>query len=487
MEINDLTPAEQQVWRAFSTGATVDFLEGADEDVAEGASWGPERTVRAAVLRALLLNGPQEPGEVAALRLSGARITGKLSLIYAGVDHAVRLSDCYFDEALDLYSSRLRQLNLRGSVFPALTLGSSHIDAPLRLTGCRARGVVKLGGMRIANAVFLDDAEITAPDAGIPALQLNQTSIGHDFWAPGLRVHGEMRLTGATVAGLVNLERAELRDSGGTALRADGLDAQADVRARGLRAHGRIELRGAHVAGRVDLSGSHLLNPDGTALRASSAVIGELWLYGSDPIEGTLNLRRSRIEVLNFEPEVLPGDVRLNNLSYTTLNPNRPADERLPMLKNDGDGYVPYAYEQLTNAYRRIGDDHAARLVQLAKLRRLRSTRAWYGRLWGYLQDATVGYGFRPLWACAWLLSLLAVGSITYTLHHPPALKPSEAPHFNPVFYTLDLLLPVISFGQEEAFAPDGWYQYLAYALIITGWILATTVVTGVTRTVSRQ
>jgi hypothetical protein len=157
------------------------------------------------------------------------------------------------------------------------------------------------------------------------------------------------------------------------------------------------------------------------------------------------------------------------------------------MLERDGDGYLPYAYEQLTAAYRRTGDDDAARLVQLAKQRRHRRTLPWYGRLWGHVQDATVGYGFRPLRAAVWLLSLLAVGSVTYGLHHPPPLQPSEAPEFNPVFYTLDLLLPVISFGQESAFAPRGWYQTLSYVLIITGWILATTVVAGVTRTVSRQ
>lgn len=55
------------------------------------------------------------------------------------------------------------------------------------------------------------------------------------------------------------------------------------------------------------------------------------------------------------------------------------------------------------------------------------------------------------------------------------------------MFYTLDLLLPVISFGQESAFAPEGGYQTLSYVLILMGWILATTVVAGVTRTVSRQ
>ena len=45
----------------------------------------------------------------------------------------------------------------------------------------------------------------------------------------------------------------------------------------------------------------------------------------------------------------------------------------------------------------------------------------------------------------------------------------------------------MISFGQDSAFAPRGAHQLLAYVLVLTGWILATTVITGVTRTVSRQ
>jgi hypothetical protein len=79
------------------------------------------------------------------------------------------------------------------------------------------------------------------------------------------------------------------------------------------------------------------------------------------------------------------------------------------------------------------------------------------------------------------------VGSVVYGLHRPAPLKAGEAPDFNPVFYTLDLLVPVISFGQEGAFGPRGWYQWLSYVLVITGWILASTVVAGVSRSVSRQ
>ncbi|MGW2517543.1 membrane-associated oxidoreductase [Streptomyces sp. NPDC001617] len=486
MEINDLTPAEERVWRAFATGAAVDFREGDDEDAAEGARWEPERTVRAAVLRALLLNGPEEPGEIAALKLSGARITGVLDLRYGTTDFAVRLSHCHFDEVPQLYGARFRQLNLSDSVLSGLVAATVRVDGVLRLTDCRISGPVRLGGAQITGALFMERTHLATDDGTDPVLELNHAEIGDDLWAPELRVHGQVRLDGASVTGAVNLEGAQFLNPGGTAVSALTFDTGSDLRMRRTRTQGRVDFRGARIPGRFELTFARLADPDGTALRLSSAVIGELWLRKGTPIDGILNLRRARIDVLYLEPEMLPGRVFLSDLTYTTLTPHLPAERRLPMLERDF-RYEPHTYEQLTAAYRRIGDDHAARLVQLAKQRRLRTTRAWYGRVWGYVQDATVGYGFHPLRAAVWLLSLLAVGSIAYGLHHPRPLKASEAPHFNPVFYTLDLLLPVISFGQEEAFAPTGWYQYLAYALIITGWILATTVVTGVTRTVSRQ
>lgn len=487
MEINDLTRAEERVWRAFPCGEVVDFRTDGDEDTAAGADWGPERTLRASVLRALLASAPQKDGEIATLRVRGARITGALDLSYAVVDHPISLTHCHFAEPPDLYGAQLRRLSFRGSMLPALDLGSARIDGMVNLSKCRVRGQVYLSGAQISGALILWRAELTAPDAREPVLNLLRTVIEDNLWAPELRTHGEVRLNGAIVSGSVNLTDARLSRPGQVALDAVTLGVEGDFLLRRVNVEGWIGLRGARVAGRLDLSYARLSNPGDMALRASSCTVGELWLRRGEPLDGGLNLRRAQVEVLFVEPEKMPDTVRLDGLVYTTLTPHEPAERRLPMLECDGDSYVPHAYEQLTAAYRRIGDEDAARLVQLAKQRRHRRTLPWYGRLWGQVQDATVGYGFRPLRAAIWLLSLLAVGSVSYALHHPPALKPDEAPDFNPVFYTLDLLLPVISFGQEGAFAPKGAYQYLSYVLVLTGWILATSVVAGVTRTVSRQ
>ena len=72
-------------------------------------------------------------------------------------------------------------------------------------------------------------------------------------------------------------------------------------------------------------------------------------------------------------------------------------------------------------------------------------------------------------------------------LHHPHPVEPGKAPTFNAIIYALDLLRPIIDFGQEKAFNPHGGYQRLVYLLIAAGWILATTVIAGITWSVSRQ
>ncbi|MFG2646896.1 membrane-associated oxidoreductase [Streptomyces sp. NPDC048436] len=491
MEISELSDAERRVWDAYPLGRSVDFREHDREPADAGAEWGPERAVRAEVLRALLLDGPRQAGETPVLRVSGARVTGRLDLQYADVAAPIHLWACRFDEELDVYGAQLRQLSLGRSVLPGLHGVALRIDGSLRMTGCRVRGPVRLGGARISGGLFLEGARLGEEGAlplSEPILGLNRATVDDNLRADGgFTAHGMVRLAGAVVAGTITLNDAVLNNPGDTALHATNLSGGTDLHAMRLTARGRINLRGARIPGQLNFAYARLSNPGGMALRASSLVVGELWLREAAHIEGTVTLRRSQLDLLHITPETWPGAVRLDGLTYTTLDPHEPAERRLQILERDADGYVPYAYEQLATAYRRIGDDAAARKVQLAKQRRHRTTLAWYAKAWGYLQDATVGYGFRPTRAAVWLLSLLLIGSVAYAVREPAALKPDEAPEFNPVFYTLDLLLPIIDFGQESAYAARGAFQWFGYALVIMGWTLATTIAAGITRAISRQ
>ncbi|MGW0391402.1 membrane-associated oxidoreductase [Streptomyces sp. NPDC003042] len=491
MEINDLTPAERRVWDAFPSGERVDFSPDAAEDASDGHGWGPERTVRAEVLTALLLNGRSATGQVAGLNVRGARITGKLNLKYAVVEHAIRLRGCWFERKPLVYGAQLRALILSDSALPGLTGPTVSVDIVLRLSCCRITGPVRLAGARIAGGLFLTEAVIGNPDAAEegeePPLQFNHADIGTDVIATGLTVYGQTRINGATVGGQVNLDDARLLAPGDTALHAETLTVGTDLRAMRMEAHGRVNLTGSRIPGQLNLAYARFINPGGVALRASSCVIGEVWLRSCETIQGGLNLRRSQFDRLHMPPETWPDQLRIDGLTYRTLAPHLPAEQRLPALEREQSGYLPFAYEQLAAAYRTAGDEAAARTVQLAKLRRHRHTLPRHARAWGLLQDVTVGYGFRPLRAAGWLLALLLTGAIAFGIDPPPALKTGEAPDFNPVFYTLDLMLPIIGFGQEQAYAPSGWHQWLSYLLIVTGWILATTTAAGVSRSLQRQ
>ncbi|MEU6034595.1 hypothetical protein ABZ801_04235 [Actinomadura sp. NPDC047616] len=487
MEPAGLTPAERRVRRAFAKGEMVDFRRDEDENATDGDTWGPERTVRAEVLRALLLGEPAAGGEVAGLWVLGARITGLLSLDDAAIPHSIRLLACHFERPLMLYGAHVRRLNLRASYLPALEATGVTVDGGLRITDCDIPGQVWLGGARVEGPLFLDGAHVGDEDEDAEALHVNHVTVGNDLWAPGLVLNGTFTLVGSGVGGNLNLDGAELNAPGRVALNAENLTVGAHLSAEGLRTRGTVNLRGATIPGHLNLVAARLSAPGGTALRATSCTIGELWLRDAAPIQGAVNLRRSSVEVVYAEPDVWPNQVGLDGLTYRILLPQLPARRRLALLARDDLGYVPHAYEQLAAAYRQAGDDAAARTVQLAKHRRRRATLPWYARTWGYLQDATVGYGFRPMRAAAWLVALTLAGGTAYALHHPEPLKPGEAPGFNAFFYALDLLLPIIDFGQEKAFKPDGLYQWLSYLLVVLGWVLATTIVAGVTRAVSRQ
>ena len=106
------------------------------------------------------------------------------------------------------------------------------------------------------------------------------------------------------------------------------------------------------------------------------------------------------------------------------------------------------------------------------------------GRAAGRILDATVGYGYRPWLAAIWLALLLTAGTVTFAINRPHPLPGGPVPPFNPFTFTLDLLIPIGAFGLRDAYAATGAAQWLTYALIAAGWILATAVIAGVTRAV---
>src|ERR1700733_9196354 len=105
MRHEDLTEPERLVWEAFPHGGHVDMRPGDPgvDDPAEGESWQSHRTVRGEVIRAIVLGACEpEQGAVPAVRITGARIAGRLDLVHAEVRCPVYLEGCWFEEPPDL-------------------------------------------------------------------------------------------------------------------------------------------------------------------------------------------------------------------------------------------------------------------------------------------------------------------------------------------------------------------------------------------------
>jgi hypothetical protein len=677
---DELTEAESLLWQVFPSGEWADLRTGApdEDDVGGGDAWGPERTVRAETIRALLLGaGDVEPGRYPAVRLRGARVTGRLDLMGATVRYALVCEECYFENPPRFVESTTRTvrivdsrlpgfngarmrtdgiLNFRGSRFEkgiwlerakvtgevtlrAAILGSDRngvavaadgltVDGNLECNeGFTADGMVRIRGARITGSMNMDDARLscsaeqaldarnvtvdgwfiarravvngefgltnaviagwldvsgsllrnpgrtafggggmtvggglwchlgyavegemrlvgarlggnlTLTDAGLTnpggvALNLDRATLG-ELDATGLTVTGgQVSLVGAEVAGRLILSRAHLNDGvDGTAMNADGLSASTllmnDLRSHGsvvirtarisgrmslvgaelnasdaalrlsrteigadmfcayMVARGRVKLSGVRVGRQVNLHEARLSNPGGVALDARALHADQLTLRGE--VEGAVELHHARIGVLRDDPDHWPSPLFLDGLTYETLEPELSARRRLTWLSRDPEGCPPQPYEQLAAFYTRIGQPSEARQVLYARERHRRDAKTTVGRIWSRLQDVTVGYGYRSWRAMLWLALLLVLGSLLYGLAPPAALKAGEAPHFNAVVYTLDLLLPIVDLGQQNAFNPAGLAQWFSYVLVAAGWILATTIAAGIARVITRR
>jgi len=477
-----LTRTERRVWRAFASGTRVEL--GTDQP-----GHDPERTVRAEVIVALLRR-EDDPGaeRVAAVRLRGARITGRIDMAGAEVRWLLSLFNCVLEEAPDFSHASTRTIKINHSDLPGIAGVWAQVGGHLTMTGSTVHGTVDLTGAHISGEVRLNRTQVRSRTAAHPGITAGGIAVEGGFYGRQLRVTGGVRLAGAKLNGGCVLSGAQLADPDGAALDLENADIVNALHCSGgFAAHGTVRLRGAHVSGRVSFRQARLRAPE-IAVHGTRLTAEELDLRTAEKIDGLLLLEHATIGTLSDHDATWPDGIRLTGMTYESIrywSHPEAIKRRLDWLSRDPAGFRPQPYEQLAAYYRRTGRDDLARLVLHAEERR-RPRRRWGARIFATVLEYTVGYGYKPVRAAYWLAGLLAVGSLGFAANHPAPLKPDEAPHFNPVLYTLDLLSPIGGLGQREAFDPVGVWQWLAGALVVAGWVLATALISGVGRVYNR-
>jgi uncharacterized protein YjbI with pentapeptide repeats len=511
--LRQMSQPERLLLRSAASGQLVDLRAGvqSQDDITHGSEWPSKRCIRAEILASCLLDSSHVPKTgIPILRLAGARITGRLDLSGADLVKAIWFEQCYFDEPPNLTDARTRTVRIVQSYLPGLNALSAKIDGQLDLTKTMVKGRLRLVMAHVTGELTLNGSTlINSDDWTLFAGGL--TVDGGVFCRRGFESQGPIRLVGAHLNGGIFLDGARLNGVRGNALIADNLRVEGRMVCDDLVADGALRLPGARINGQLSWDGATIQATEEMGLDLRRLIAEELILTTAKPVLGIVDLGSARVSVLRDDPMTWPTDIRLDGFCYDSLAApsghdkrdgrrqrypsdsastsadTLPASSRLAWLSLNRVGYRPQPFEQLAAFYRRIGHDDQARKVLLVKQRRRRSTQNVGGKLWGYLLDWSVGYGYRPWLAAIWLIALIAIGSITFAWRPPPPVDRATSPPFNSLVYTINLLLPAGQFVQPDQWNLNGPERWFAYSLVGTGWLLASTVIAGVTRVLNRS
>ncbi|WP_448601274.1 hypothetical protein [Thermoflexus hugenholtzii] len=467
-----LTPAEQQLLNVVKSDEEADFSspDEAQNDPAQGAAWGSERTIRAALLH-WLCTDPQAAACVPpkGIRIRGARIQGPLDFEGATLLHRLFLIRCAIPEGILLTDARTRRIDLSGSYTQGL-----HAD-----------------GLIVDGALILS----------------------------GLICTGEVRLEGAHIKGQLCCTGARLENPNGDALSADGMTVEESVFLdEGFHATREVRLVEARIGGSLRCTGARLENPNGNALSAERSTVERIVSLDGLELNGGLNFQYARFRVIVDDENSWPqrGQLRIDGLEYEGFAGDRtPKDarRRLEWLRRQLPDFRPQPYDQLAQVFLRMGLEAEAVEVLIAKQEDL----IRYGKLsrWGKLTrrvlGVTIGHGYRSGRALLWSLAFVIIGAVIFgwadahglmapsspeiltdPLYRASGTIPPDYPRFQALAYSLDAFLPIVDLHQESFWLPDAGKPFGAlvrlylWIHIASGWLLSTLFVSGVTGLVRR-
>ncbi|MGH4013119.1 MAG: hypothetical protein ACRDSL_04150 [Pseudonocardiaceae bacterium] len=362
-----------------------------------------------------------------------------------------------------------------------------------------AHGQVRLVGAHVRGSASLSSTRLHGP--GLDVLFADRLRVGGTLFMRGLVASGSIRLHHADIGSTLDCTGARLDMP---RRRPDGshkpsLDARAATIgkdlycSRGFTATGGVRLSLAEVSKSASFDDALLGGPDEgvAALRLRGMTCQHLALRFGKPPRGDIHLSRV-VAGSVFDSEqlwVADGVVDVEDFRYQSLTASPEVDvaTRLGWLRNVLPSYDPDPYDQLAASYRDSGHDDRADAVLLAKQQHRHAAHGPAGRIWGRLQQWTVGYGYRPWRVALWLAVCWLLGSAWFAGHEPSPLDDGQHPAWQPVIYTADLLIPVVNLGQDGLWRTSGPSAWVASLLTAVGWLLLSTAAAGATRILTRR
>lgn len=267
-------------------------------DPAKADAWGPEREVRAELVRWLCVEREASTCvDPKGITVHGAEVVGRLDLSFADVPFPVAFFRCRLTGESHLSFVRIPALRLIGTWTRSITADGVNVRGDMFLrAGFSAEGEVRLLGAQIGGQLNCSGGTFKNP--GKRALNAARINVQGDvFLREGFSAEGEVELAGAQIGGNVECYRAKFNNPGKYALSAHGVNVQGDVFIReGFSAEGEVRLVGAQIGGQLACNGGTFKNPGGEALSADHInVQGSVFLIGHFTAEGRVRLPGAQI------------------------------------------------------------------------------------------------------------------------------------------------------------------------------------------------
>ncbi|HEV2783326.1 MAG TPA: hypothetical protein VGX25_28415 [Actinophytocola sp.] len=448
----------------------------------------------------------------------GFESTGTLRIVNASIGGTLRLTRATVDLSGGAESFEERADGSVQGPYPhrALHLDGTEIRGGIDARNARIAGQVRVVDLVAQGSVVLDGAVVSNPHGD--AVEGRRFTTGGNLDGRGITVFGSILLPGAKIGSNVDLGGSRLSNPGhyrdgnpkpAVDLRVAQIGRDlicADRSGQPFSTQGEIRMRRAEIGRETNFRGAELGSElTVTALNAFGLITQELRLDVGVAPRGRVSLRHARCasfadneKFWNAEERIDLDDFRYDALIRPiALDDDAQIKLRLKWLRHAmRDVYRPGPYDQFAAMLRASGNEEHAATVLIAKQRRryvaLSEGYRVLGplvRVWSWLQLWMVGYGYRPMRALFWLIACLAFGTTWFAVQ--PVPQPVSVDDANLVWnaplYTLDLVIPIVDFGQKNRWEFVGVSQWISTALVAAGWILATTVAAGLTRMLRRS
>jgi hypothetical protein len=536
-EFGELTEAEVKFFTAVADGKQADFNEnGKDErdpanDPANSDQWGEDRQLKADRIAWVFLD--REAVQFVThkgVELKGGRVSGIIGLDGCRRQFPIHFCHCKIDDGLEIRGASLGHLDLSGSHIGGLWGENVEIKGPVHLReGFVASSIVTFSRAVIEGDFDCTDGVFLCRDQ--EALDLDGTTIGGYVFLRGkFKAKSLVYLLGTRIRGSLECQGASFGSSKGLVLLCDRMEVGGSVFfGDGFQCFGELSMAGSEIKGNLSLDRGSFSNMSGNAITADGmSVHGSLYFRQSKQVNGVvsfavvringtfqylnvqmkeaycLDLRGARVGRLWDDLTSWPatqGALRLDGFTFDSLDSNAPhqASSRIKWISlQSQDQFCPQPYEQLASVLEKQGYDKDAREIRIQK--RIVAGKfhdsSWLQRRKTDFLRYTTAFGYKPWRLRWWALGVVVTGFLVFgwaDSHGMIVNSLSANRHFNPLGYSLDQFLPIVSLGESEGWAIDASTtkglvvrSYLWFHIGF-GWVLASLLAAALTGIVRKQ